>query len=86
MGEIDMQRQAPNVGRMRLMGATVVPVTSGDRTLRAACDRRADRPEADQPRQHMGDEQEIVCRPAHGPGVLQVEFHPRVRDWTSRRG
>src|SRR5450631_3369033 len=38
MGEIDMQRQAPNVGRMRLMGATVVPVTSGDRTLRAAVD------------------------------------------------
>jgi tryptophan synthase beta chain len=38
MGDIDMQRQAPNVGRMRLMGATVVPVTSGDRTLRAAID------------------------------------------------
>jgi tryptophan synthase beta chain len=38
MGEIDMQRQAPNVGRMRLMGATVVPVKSGDRTLRAAID------------------------------------------------
>jgi tryptophan synthase beta chain len=38
MGEIDMQRQAPNVGRMQLMGATVVPVTSGDRTLRAAID------------------------------------------------
>ena len=38
MGAIDMERQAPNVGRMRLMGATVVPVTSGDRTLRAAID------------------------------------------------
>ena len=38
MGEIDMQRQAPNVGRMRLLGAQVVPVTSGDRTLRAAID------------------------------------------------
>jgi tryptophan synthase beta chain len=38
MGEVDMERQAPNVGRMRLMGATVVPVTSGDRTLRAAID------------------------------------------------
>ncbi|HUK01856.1 MAG TPA: tryptophan synthase subunit beta [Steroidobacteraceae bacterium] len=38
MGDIDMQRQAPNVGRMRLLGATVVPVTSGDRTLRAAID------------------------------------------------
>jgi tryptophan synthase beta chain len=38
MGEIDMQRQAPNVGRMRLLGTEVVPVTSGDRTLRAAID------------------------------------------------
>src|ERR1700739_1762048 len=38
MGAIDMERQAPNVGRMRLLGATVVPVTSGDRTLRAAID------------------------------------------------
>jgi tryptophan synthase beta chain len=38
MGEVDMQRQAPNVGRMRLLGARVVPVTSGDRTLRAAID------------------------------------------------
>jgi tryptophan synthase beta chain len=38
MGELDMERQAPNVGRMRLLGAKVVPVTSGDRTLRAAID------------------------------------------------
>jgi tryptophan synthase beta chain len=38
IGSIDMERQAPNVGRMRLLGATVVPVTSGDRTLRAAID------------------------------------------------
>jgi tryptophan synthase beta chain len=38
MGAIDMERQAPNVGRMQLLGATVVPVTTGDRTLRAAID------------------------------------------------
>ncbi len=38
MGAIDMERQSPNVGRMRLLGAQVVPVTSGDRTLRAAID------------------------------------------------
>jgi tryptophan synthase beta chain len=38
MGEVDMERQAPNVGRMKLLGAEVVPVTSGDRTLRAAID------------------------------------------------
>jgi tryptophan synthase beta chain len=38
MGAVDVERQAPNVGRMKLMGATVVPVTSGDQTLRAAID------------------------------------------------
>ncbi len=38
MGSIDMERQAPNVGRMRLLGAEVVPVTGGDQTLRAAID------------------------------------------------
>jgi tryptophan synthase beta chain len=38
MGAVDMERQAPNVGRMRLLGASVIPVTSGDRTLRAAID------------------------------------------------
>ncbi|MFO1465344.1 MAG: tryptophan synthase subunit beta [Steroidobacteraceae bacterium] len=38
MGAVDVERQAPNVGRMRLMGAEVVPVMSGDRTLRAAID------------------------------------------------
>jgi tryptophan synthase beta subunit len=38
MGAVDMERQAPNVGRMKLLGATVVGVTSGDRTLRAAID------------------------------------------------
>lgn len=38
MGAIDVQRQAPNVQRMKRLGAEVVPVTSGDRTLRAAID------------------------------------------------
>jgi tryptophan synthase beta chain len=38
MGAVDVERQAPNVGRMQLMGATVVPVQSGDKTLRAAID------------------------------------------------
>jgi tryptophan synthase beta chain len=38
MGAVDTERQAPNVGRMQLLGAKVVPVTSGDRTLRAAID------------------------------------------------
>jgi tryptophan synthase beta chain len=38
MGAVDMERQAPNVGRMKLLGAEVVPVTAGDQTLRAAID------------------------------------------------
>ena len=38
MGEIDVARQAPNVDRMRRLGTTVVPVKSGDRTLRSAID------------------------------------------------
>jgi tryptophan synthase beta chain len=36
MGEEDMQRQQLNVFRMRLMGATLVPVTAGTRTLKDA--------------------------------------------------
>jgi tryptophan synthase beta chain len=38
MGEVDVARQAPNVDRMMQLGAQVVSVTSGDRTLRAAID------------------------------------------------
>ena len=36
MGSEDMQRQAQNVYRMKLLGATVVPVTSGSKTLKDA--------------------------------------------------
>jgi len=36
MGVVDMERQAPNVARMRLMGAEVVSVDSGSRTLKDA--------------------------------------------------
>ena len=36
MGEVDTERQALNVARMRLLGAEVVPVTSGSRTLKDA--------------------------------------------------
>ena len=38
MGAVDMQRQAPNVDRMRRLGAEVVAVETGDKTLRAAID------------------------------------------------
>lgn len=36
MGEKDMERQAPNVARMRMLGATVVPARSGSKTLKDA--------------------------------------------------
>ncbi|MEC9375223.1 MAG: tryptophan synthase subunit beta [Pseudomonadota bacterium] len=38
MGAVDMQRQAPNVARMNQLGAEVIPVNTGDQTLRAAID------------------------------------------------
>lgn len=36
MGEIDIQRQAPNVARMKMLGAQVRPATSGSKTLKDA--------------------------------------------------
>ena len=36
MGEKDIERQAPNVARMKMLGATVLPATSGSKTLKDA--------------------------------------------------
>lgn len=36
MGEVDIKRQAPNVARMKMLGATVIPATSGSKTLKDA--------------------------------------------------
>lgn len=36
MGEVDIARQAPNVARMKMMGAQVIPATSGSKTLKDA--------------------------------------------------
>jgi tryptophan synthase beta chain len=36
MGQVDIERQALNVARMRMLGATVIPVTTGSRTLKDA--------------------------------------------------
>lgn len=36
MGEVDIQRQRPNVERMRILGAEVIPATSGSKTLKDA--------------------------------------------------
>lgn len=37
MGETDIARQQPNVDRMKLLGAKVIPATSGNKTLKDAC-------------------------------------------------
>ncbi len=36
MGAVDIERQAPNVARMKMMGATVIPAVSGSQTLKDA--------------------------------------------------
>ena len=36
MGEKDIERQAPNMARMKMLGATVIPATSGSKTLKDA--------------------------------------------------
>ncbi|MGI8951045.1 MAG: tryptophan synthase subunit beta [Chitinophagaceae bacterium] len=36
MGEKDMERQAPNVARMKMLGAKIIPATSGSKTLKDA--------------------------------------------------
>ena len=38
MGEVDIAKQAPNVARMRVLGAEVVPVSTGLKTLKEAVD------------------------------------------------
>lgn len=38
MGEVDIQKEKPNVDRMRILGAKIVPVSSGTKTLKEAVD------------------------------------------------
>ena len=38
MGEVDVMKEAPNVSRMKILGAKVIPVKSGTRTLKDAVD------------------------------------------------
>ncbi|NLB60853.1 MAG: pyridoxal-phosphate dependent enzyme, partial [Clostridiales bacterium] len=38
MGEVDIKKQAPNVARMKILGANVIPVTHGLKTLKEAVD------------------------------------------------
>jgi tryptophan synthase beta chain len=69
MGEVDMARQAPNVGRMRLLGAEVVPVSTGDRTLRAAIDAAI---------------RDWVSDPEHGYYLLGSAVGPHPYPWLVR--
>lgn len=38
MGEVDIAKQAPNVSRMKILGAKVIPVSKGNKTLKEAVD------------------------------------------------
>ncbi len=38
MGEVDIEKQAPNVSRIKVLGANVIPVSSGSKTLKEAVD------------------------------------------------
>ena len=38
MGEVDVAKEAPNVSRMKILGAKVIPVSSGQKTLKEAVD------------------------------------------------
>ena len=38
MGEVDMEKQAPNVNRIKVLGANVIPVSEGTKTLKEAVD------------------------------------------------
>ncbi len=38
MGEVDMEKQAPNVARIKVLGANVIPVSFGTKTLKEAVD------------------------------------------------
>ena len=38
MGEIDIEKEKPNVERMKILGANIIPVTSGTKTLKEAVD------------------------------------------------
>jgi tryptophan synthase beta chain len=38
MGEVDIKKQAPNVARMKILGAKIIPVTHGAKTLKEAVD------------------------------------------------
>jgi tryptophan synthase beta chain len=69
MGEVDMARQAPNVGRMQLLGAEVVPVRAGDRTLRAAIDAAI---------------RDWVSDPVHGYYLLGSAVGPHPYPWLVR--
>jgi tryptophan synthase beta chain len=71
MGEVDIAKEAPNVSRMRLLGAKVVPVTHGLKTLKEAVDSAFEA--------YMGDyENSIYCI---GSVVGPHPFPMMVRDF-----
>ena len=79
MGTDDMARQAPNVARMRMLGATVVAVDAGSRTLKDATSEAL--------RAWSADSRETfyVLGSALGPASLP-DHGPRFPDGHRRRG
>ncbi len=65
MGEEDTHRQAPNVARMKLLGAEVVPVTAGMKTLEGGRERRVARLGGQRPHDPLRDR--FGRRPASVP-------------------
>ena len=83
MGEVDTRRQALNVARMRLLGAEVIPVTLGSRTLKDAIN-EALRDWVDQRRQHA-----LPARHGRGPAPVPddgARLPPRHRAGGPRAG
>ncbi|MES1907513.1 MAG: Tryptophan synthase beta chain 2 [Cercozoa sp. M6MM] len=73
MGEIDVEKEAPNVTRMKILGAKVVPVTQGGRCLKDAVDSAFGR--------YMSDPVNIFY--AIGSVVGPAPFPAMVRDFQS---
>jgi tryptophan synthase beta chain len=82
MGAKDVERQAPNVFRMRLMGAEVIPVTAGSGTLKDAVN------EAMRDWSANYDKAHYLLGTAAGPHLFPTivrEFHKMIGEETKRQ-
>ena len=87
MGEVDIEKQAPNVSRMKLLGATVVPVSHGLKTLKEAVDSAFEAYLADYENSHLLHRlrRRSASLPADGarlPAVVGIEAREQFLDMT----